>query len=114
MNQEIVGRSVLDAAFKVHTKLGPGLGESVYEVVMTKELRKIGLVVERQKIIPVFYDGEPLEEVGFRADLIIDNLILIELKSVAVVSDSFHKTTRNYLRLISLKVGFLVNLMKFT
>jgi GxxExxY protein len=109
MNQEIVGRSVLDIAFKVHTKLGPGLLESVYEAAMAKALRKIGHVVERQKIIPVFYDGELLEEVGFRADLIIDNLILIELKSVAVVSDLFHKTTWNYLRLIPLKVGFLIN-----
>jgi GxxExxY protein len=109
MNQEIAGRSVLDIAFKVHTKLGPGLLESVYEAAMAKELRKIGHVVERQKIIPVFYDGELLEEVGFRADLIIDNLILIELKSVAVVSDLFHKTTWNYLRLIPLKVGFLIN-----
>ena len=109
MNQEIVGRSVWDAAFKVHTMLGPGLLESVYEAAMAKELRKIGHVAERQKIIPVFYDGELLEEVGFRADLIIDHLILIELKSVAVVSDLFHKTTWNYLRLIPLKVGFLIN-----
>ncbi len=76
---------------------------------MAKELRKIGHGVERQKAIPVFYDGELLEDVGFRADLIIDNLIFVELKSVAVVSDLFHKTTWNYLRLIPLQVGFLIN-----
>ena len=109
MNQEIVARSVLDVAFKVHPKLGPGLLESVYEAAMAKELRKMGHVVERQKIIPVFYDGELLEEVGFRTDLIVDNHVLVELKSVAVVSDLFHKTTWNYLRLIPLKVGFLIN-----
>ena len=109
MNQEIIGKSVLDAAFKTHTKLGPGLLESVYEAAMAKELRKVGHAVERQKIIPILYDGELLEEVGFRADLIIDNLVLIELKSVAQITDLFKKTTWNYLRLIPLKLGFLIN-----
>lgn len=109
MNQEIIGKAVLDAAFKAHTKLGAGLLESVYEAAMTKELRKLGHAVERQKPIPVFYDGELLEEVAFRADLIIDNLILIELKSVAEVTDLFKKTAWNYLRLIPLQLGFLIN-----
>jgi GxxExxY protein len=109
MNQEITGKSVLDAAFKVHTKLGPGLLESVYEAALAKELRKLGHMVERQKPIPVFYDGELLEEVGFRADLIIDSLVLVELKSVAQVTDLFKKTTWNYLRLAPLQLGFLVN-----
>ena len=109
MNQEIIGKVVLDAAFKVHTKLGPGLLESVYEAAMAKELRKLGHVVERQKPIPVFYDGELLDEVAFRADLIIDNLVLIELKSVAEVTELFKKTTWNYLRLIPLQLGFLIN-----
>ena len=109
MNHEIIGKAVLDAAFKVHTKLGPGLLESVYEAAMAKELRKLGHLVERQKPIPVFYDGELLEEVGFRADLIIDNLVLIELKSVAQVTDLFRKTTWNYLRLVPLQLGFLIN-----
>lgn len=109
MNQEIIGKAVLDSAFKAHTKLGPGLLESVYEAAMTKELRRSGHLVERQKPIPVFYDGELLEDVGFRADLIIDNLVLVELKSVAQVADIFKKTTRNYLRLIPLQLGFLIN-----
>ena len=109
MSQEIIGKTVLDAAFKAHTKLGPGLLESVYEAAMAKELRKNGHLVERQKVIPILYDGELLEEVGFRADLIVEDLVLIELKSVAQVTDLFRKTTWNYLRLIPLQLGFLIN-----
>lgn len=82
MNLEIVGRAVLDSAYKVHTTLGPGLMESVYEAAMSRELIKRGHIVDRQKPIPVFYDGELLDEVGFRADLIVDGLVLVELKSV--------------------------------
>ena len=109
MNHEITEKAVLDAAFKVHTKLGPGLLESVYEAAMTKEIRKLGHTVERQKPIPVFYDGEILEEVSFRADLIVDSMVLVELKSVSQVTDLFKKTTWNYLRLIPLQLGFLMN-----
>ena len=109
MHVEITGKAALDAAFKVHTKLGPGLLESVYEAAMAKELRKLGHVVDRQKPIPVFYDHELLEEVGFRADLIINNLVLVELKSVAQVNELFKKTTWNYLRLVPLQLGFLIN-----
>jgi len=109
MNHELVGKAVLDAAFKVHSKLGPGLLESVYEAALAKELRRLGYIVERQKPIPVYYDGEILEEVGFRADLIVDSMVLVELKSVAQVTDLFKKTTWNYLRLIPLQLGFLMN-----
>ena len=109
MKQEIIGKVVLDAAFKVHTKLGPGLLETVYEAALAKELRKLGHQVERQKPIPVFYDGELLEEIGFRSDLIADGLVLVELKSVSEISDLFKKITYNYLRLISLQLGFLIN-----
>ena len=109
MNQEIVGRFVLDAAFKVHTKLGAGLLESVYEAALARELTKQGLHVERQKPIQVFYDGELLNEVGFRADLIVDGLVVFELKSVSEVTDLFKKITYNYLRLIPLQLAFLIN-----
>lgn len=109
MDREIIGRAVLDAAFKVHTRLGPGLLESVYEAALSKELLNRGYLVERQKSIPVFYDGEMLEDVGFRADLIIGGLVLVELKSVSEVSALFKKTTYNYLRLIPLRLGFLIN-----
>lgn len=109
MNTEQIGKAALDASFKVHTKLGPGLLESVYEAALAKELRKLGCTVERQKPIPVYYDGELLEEVGFRADLVIDGQVLIELKSVAQVTDLFRKTTYNYLRLSEITLGFLIN-----
>jgi|SRR5688572_14584570 len=109
MRNEIVGKAVLDAAFRVHTKLGPGLLESVYEAALARELLKHGHRVDRQRSIPVYYDGQPLEEIGFRADLIIDEIVLVELKSVAEVPDLFKKITYNYLRLIPLQLGFLIN-----
>jgi GxxExxY protein len=110
MEEEIeqVGRGVLDSAFKVHTVLGPGLLESVYESAMTIELRKRGYRVERQKAVPVHYEGELLD-VGFRADLIVNDLVLVELKSVQEVTDLFKKITRNHLKLIPLRLGFLIN-----
>ena len=109
MRNEIVGKALLDAAFRVHTKLGPGLLESVYEAALARELMKHGHRVVRQRPIPVYYDGQLLEEIGFRADLIIDELVLVELKSVAEVSGLFKKITYNYLRLIPLQLGFLIN-----
>ena len=105
---EKVGRAVLDAAFKVHTALGPGLLESVYESALAIELIKQGHKVERQRAIPVFYEGEQLE-IGFRADLIVDNLVIVEVKSVQQVAELFKKVTYNYVRLIPLRLGFLIN-----
>ena len=109
MNQEEIGKAILDAAFTVHTKLGPGLLESVYEAALARELVKRGLTVERPKPIPVLYDGELLEEVAFRADLIVNHVVLIELKSVSEVTDLFKKITYNYLRLIPLQLGYIIN-----
>jgi GxxExxY protein len=109
MDIETVGKAVLDAAFKVHTKLGPGLLESVYEAALARELIKMGRRVERQKPIAVYYDGELLDEIGFRADLIVDELVLVELKSVSEVTELFRKITTNYVRLIPLRLGFLIN-----
>ena len=105
---EQVGKAVLDAAFHVHTVLGPGLLESVYEAAMALELRKRGFSVEVQKAIPVFYDGQQLD-VGFRADLIVNGVMLVELKSVEAVTPLFRKITNNYVRLVPLKLGFLIN-----
>jgi GxxExxY protein len=109
MNQEILGKAVLDAAFRVHTVLGPGLLESVYEAALTRELTKRGHRVERQKPISVSYEGELLDDIGFRADLIVDELVLVELKSVSEISEVFKKTTLSYLRFIPLHLGFLIN-----
>src|SRR5438045_2282624 len=106
MNEEAVGKAVLDSVFHVHTELGPGLLESVYEAAMSLDLQKRGFKVEQQKAIPVFFDGVKLD-VGFRADLIIDSAVLVELKSVEAVTPLFKKITLNYLRLIPLRLGFL-------
>jgi len=106
LNEEEIGKIILDSAFKVHTTLGPGFLESVYEAALTIELSKHGLLVERQKPISVVYDGHQLE-VAFRADLIVNHLVLVELKSVETVTALFKKTVTNYLKLIPL--GFLIN-----
>jgi GxxExxY protein len=108
LNEEEIGKVILDSAFKVHTTLGPGLLESVYEAALAIELTNRGLFVERQKPISVSYEGQLLE-VAFRADLIVNQLVLVELKSVETVTPLFEKTTMNYLKLIPLRLGFLIN-----
>jgi GxxExxY protein len=108
LNEEEIGKIILDSAFKVHTALGPGLLESVYEAALTIELTKRGLNVERQKPVPVEYESHLLD-VAFRADLVVNNLVLVELKSVEAVTPLFKKTVTNYLKLIPLRLGFLVN-----
>jgi GxxExxY protein len=108
MNEEDVAKSILDSAFKVHTSLGPGLLESIYEAALAIELTKRGFAVERQKAISVSYEGVPLE-IGFRADLIVNGVVLVELKAVEAISQIHQKTTNSYLRLIPLKLGLLIN-----
>ncbi len=108
LNEEEIGKIILDSAFKVHTTLGPGLLESVYEAALVIELTKRGVNVERQRPIPVIYEGQLLD-VAFRADLVANNLVLVELKSVEAITPLFQKTVTNYLKLIPLRLGFLVN-----
>lgn len=108
MNEESIGKLTLDAAFAVHRELGPGLLESVYEAAMIVELRHLGLQTEQQVPIPVSYRNENLG-VSFRADIIVNQLVLVKLKSVESISPVFKKTTLNYLRLIPLRLGFLIN-----
>jgi GxxExxY protein len=108
MSEEQIGKAVLDAAFKVHSVLGPGLLESVYETALAWELERRVFDVDRQRAIPVAYEGVHLE-VGFRADLIVEGVVLVELKSVEAVTPVFRKITTNYLRLVPLRLGFLIN-----
>ncbi len=82
-----IAKQILDAAFKVHTALGPGLLESVYEVILAHELRKDGLAVERQKPISITYDELRFDE-GFRADLLVEDLVIVELKSIQALNSS--------------------------
>jgi len=92
MNEEQVGKTVLDSAFHVHTVLGPGLLESIYEAAMALDLRRREVRVEQQTSIPVFFEGTKLD-VGFRADLIVEHTVLVELKSVEAVTPLFKKIT---------------------
>ncbi|MBD2414457.1 GxxExxY protein [Nostoc calcicola FACHB-389] len=103
-----VSGTVVDAAYMVHTSLGPGLLESVYETVMDFELRRRKLRVQRQVVIPVVYGGVVLEE-GFRADLIVENQVIVELKSVESIHPVHKKQLLTYLRLADKRVGLLIN-----
>ena len=100
--------AVLTAATAVHRELGPGLLESVYEAALAIELEEAGLHVERQVDIPVLYKGRDLG-MGFRADLIVEGCLLLEIKSVAELTDVHLAQVITYLRLLGFKRGFLLN-----
>lgn len=108
MKENDIAKLVLDSAFVVHTKLGSGLLESVYEVVRAHELRKSGLSVERQKPMPITYDGIRFDE-AFRADLIVGERVIVELKSVSTTTPVHAKQLLTQLRLSGLKLGLLIN-----
>ena len=107
IENEITG-IIVDVAYKVHTTLEQGLLESVYETVMDVELRRRKLAVRRQVIIPITYEGVVLEE-GFRADLIVEDKVIVELKSVENLCPVHHKQLQTYLKLADKKVGLLIN-----
>jgi GxxExxY protein len=109
MTENEISKIVIGAAIKVHSKLGPGLLESVYEHTLSYEIKEnYGLKVRRQQGIPVVYD-EINFEIGFRADLIVENKVLIELKSVEKIHDVHKKQVLTYLKLTELKLGLLIN-----
>jgi GxxExxY protein len=108
MTENELSKISVDIAFKIHNKLGPGLLESVYEEIMYYELQKAGLYVERQKGIPVVWDGFKME-LGFRADLIVGNKLIIELKSVELISPIHPKQLLTYLKITGMKLGLLIN-----
>jgi GxxExxY protein len=108
MTENEIGKIVVDAAVAVHRALGPGLLESVYETVLAAELRERGLRVERQVSVPIEYRGTRFEE-GFRADLIVEGKVLLELKSIEKLSHVHKKQLLTYLRLAGRKLGFLLN-----
>jgi GxxExxY protein len=108
MTENEIGEIVVDCAVKLHMRLGPGLLESVYETVLCYELQKRGLSVQRQVPIPITYDNMLFTE-GFRADLIVDGKVILELKSVEHVTKAHKKQLLTYLRLSGRKVGYLLN-----
>ena len=106
--EERVGRAVVDAAVQVHRELGPGLLESVYEAVLAHELSERGLRVERQ--VPVAFDWRGMRfNEGFRADIIVDGCVLLELKSVERLHNAHRKQVLTYLRLTGMRLGYLIN-----
>jgi iron complex transport system substrate-binding protein len=104
---DITGK-IIDAALKVHQGLGPGLLESVYETVLTKALEKSGIKVERQKPISFVYDDITFDD-GFRVDLLVDDRVVVELKSVEKLAPVHSKQLLTYIRLMNLPVGLLLN-----
>jgi iron complex transport system substrate-binding protein len=99
---------IIDTAHHIHSKLGPGLLESVYEIILAKELQNRGLKIERQKPVPIVYEGIKFEE-AFRADLIVEDQIIVELKSVETLAPVHSKQLLTYLRLLDFRLGLLLN-----
>ena len=108
MSENEIAKMIVNAASKIHTTLGPGLLESVYEVVLAHELKKLGLNVSRQQSIPITYEDLKFEE-GFRADIIVEDKVIIELKSVEEIAKVHHKQLLTYLRLADKRLGLLIN-----
>lgn len=108
MTENDIGTIVVDAAIQVHRALGPGLLESVYEIILAHELQQRGLHVERQVIVPIEYQGIQFSE-GFRADMIINHKVVLELKSVEHVTLAHKKQIQTYLRLTGCRLGYLLN-----
>jgi len=103
-----ISGQIVDAAVQVHIKLGPGLLESVYERVLVHELGKRGLAVEHQVPVPIVYDDIRFEE-GFRADLIVEKSVIVELKSVETMAPVHSKQLLTYLKLMDCRLGLLIN-----
>ena len=108
MSENEISKIIVDVSYKIHTKLGPGLLESVYEAILFHELVKRGLNVERQKPIPVVWENVFLD-IGFRSELIVENKVIVEIKSVEQVSRVHPKQLLTYLRITKLKLGLLIN-----
>lgn len=105
---EKIGKAVLVAAFKVHTVLGPGLLESVYETTMAYEVRKSGLNIATQVAVPIVYDGQKLES-GLRLDILVEKCVIVELKSVETMNPVYEAQIITYLRLSAVRLGYLIN-----
>ena len=108
MTENEIGTIIIDAAISIHRQIGPGLLETVYEAILAKELEKRGLKIERQKPIPIKFDGMKFEE-GFRADIIVENKVILELKSIEKINPAHKKQVLTYLKLSGLKLGYLMN-----
>jgi GxxExxY protein len=108
MKENDIGTTVVDCAVRLHMELGPGLLETVYEVLLAHQLQQAGLHVVRQVPIPIVFHGITFDE-GFRADVLVEDKLILELKSVDAVHDVHKKQLLTYLRLTKLRLGYLLN-----
>jgi len=108
MHENEIGTVIVDSAVHLHQALGPGLLETVYEVTLAEKLKKRGLTVQRQVPIAIEFEGQKFDE-GFRADLIVEGKVIIELKSVEKVHPAHKKQVLTYLRLTGMTLGYLLN-----
>ena len=108
MNENELSRIIVHSCFKIHSELGPGLLESVYEELLSYELKKQNLNFSRQQGIPVVYENVKLD-LGFRSDIIVENKVIVEIKSVELIAPVHQKQLLTYLRITGIKLGLLVN-----
>jgi len=108
MTENELSKIIVDCCFKIHTKLGLGLLESVYEEILTYELKNTGLRIMRQQGLPVHYD-ELKMDLGFRADIIVEDKVIIELKSIEAIAPVHLKQLLTYLKITGIKLGLLIN-----
>ena len=108
MNENEIGKIIVDTSVTLHKELGPGLLETVYEVLLAHELKRQGLSVRRQVRVPIEYHGIKFDE-GFRIDILVEDKVIIELKSVEFVNKAHKKQVLTYLRLTGCKLGYLLN-----
>lgn len=108
MTENEISKIVFECGLKIHRKLGVGLLESVYETCLTYELQKAGLKVERQKFLPIYYEEISIEN-AFKMDLLVENKVVLEIKSVEAINNFHLAQLKNYLRLGNYKLGMLLN-----
>jgi GxxExxY protein len=108
MTENEISKVVVDLCFKIHKQYGPGLFESVYEELFCYELSKTGLSFKRQHPVPLIHEDIKME-IGFRADVIVEDKVIVELKSVEALADIYYKQVQTYLKLSGCKLGLLIN-----
>jgi len=108
MVENLISKEVINLSIQLHSELGPGLLESLYEKILLLELRKMGFKAESQVDMPVYYKGE-LIKLGFRADIVVENKVILELKSIERINRAHFKQLQTYLKLSNIKLGLLLN-----
>jgi len=112
MHENEIARQIVDAAYKIHTAIGPGLLESAYEALLSHELGKRGLAVVCQQPMPLVYDGVQLD-IGYRADMLVEDKVIVELKATSKMLPVYAKQVLTYLRISDKRLGLLVNFGMF-